>query len=88
MFRNERTIRDAVYRNFEIIGEAIKRLDPHVKGLSPDTPWQKIAGFRDILIHHYFGVDIEFVWSVIEQNLDDLEETVQTLLNQIPQNDL
>lgn len=78
-FRNT-MIQDAVIRNFEIIGEAAKHLTDTAKSRAPQTPWRRIAGFRDILIHNYMGVDLEEVWNVIEGSLPNLRLAVQSLL--------
>jgi uncharacterized protein with HEPN domain len=48
--------KDAVIRNFEVIGEAIKNLPGNLKEQYPKTDWKKIAGFRDVLTHAYFGI--------------------------------
>ncbi|MBI3996604.1 MAG: DUF86 domain-containing protein [Candidatus Omnitrophica bacterium] len=71
---------DAVIRNLEVIGEAVKRLPEPVKQQQPQIEWRKIAGLRDILIHEYFGVNVEVVWDVVEQKLPALEKAVQQLL--------
>lgn len=55
---------DAVIRQLEIIGEAVKRLSPEEQQARPDIPWRAIAGMRDVLIHNYMGVDLEAVWQV------------------------
>lgn len=60
-FDSERMIRDAVIRNLEIIGEATKQLSEGARNRQPSVPWKNIAGMRDVLIHHYFGVDLEAV---------------------------
>lgn len=71
---------DAVIRNFEIIGEAAKRLSEGVQIRTPDIPWRRVAGFRDVLIHDYSGVDFEEVWNVIENELPNLKQAVTYLL--------
>ena len=60
---------DAVIRNFEIIGEAAKNIPKHIKDNYPDTEWKEAAGFRDVLIHDYFGVDVQAVYDTIKNNL-------------------
>ena len=71
---------DAVIRNFEIIGEAVKRLGEQTKSLHPGIPWREIAGLRDVLIHNYMGVNLRHVWNVIQQNLPGLRNAVEDLL--------
>lgn len=58
---------DAVVRNFEVIGEATKRLPSEFTAAHPQIPWRRMAGFRDILIHAYDRVDVEEIWNIIEQ---------------------
>lgn len=55
-FSKDRRRRDAVIRNFQVIGEAIKNLPDDLKERYPGTDWRKIAGFRDVLTHVYFGI--------------------------------
>ena len=71
---------DAVIRNLEVIGEAVKRLPEDVRNQEPNVEWRKIAGLRDILIHEYFGINIEVVWDVIQHKFSSLEEAVKKLL--------
>jgi len=73
---------DAVIRQFEIIGEAVKRLSPEVTELRPDIPWRRIAGMRDVLIHDYMGLDLEAVWQVTQHNLSQLRQAVEELLGE------
>jgi uncharacterized protein with HEPN domain len=61
LFFSSRLIQDAVIRNLEIIGEATKQLTLEVKAKQPSIPWKQIAGMRDMLIHDYFGVDLNIV---------------------------
>lgn len=79
-FLRNTMVQDAVIRKFEIIGEAGKRLSDALKARSPDIPWRRVAGFRDILIHDYMGVEIEEVWNVIETQLPQLRREVDLLL--------
>jgi len=82
-FLNDEKTIDAVVRNFEIIGEAANRIDDAFKFDFPQIEWNKLRGFRNRLIHEYFGVDIEIVWTIIEEDIDTLidrlEEIISTL---------
>lgn len=62
---------DAVIRNLEIIGEAANILSVELKQGHPEVEWKKMSGFRNLLIHFYFGVDYVIVWSVVKNNLPD-----------------
>ena len=79
-FMANQQAQDAIMRNFEIIGEAVKRLSSEVVNRTQDIPWHSIAGFRDVLIHGYMDVDLNQVWKVIERDLPDLREAVDYLL--------
>ncbi len=79
-FLQEFRLHDSVIRNFEIIGEATKHLSEESKALQPQIPWKDVAGFRDILIHQYFGIDLEEVWRIIDQSLPALRQAVSNLL--------
>lgn len=79
-FMENSMIQDAVARNFEIVGEATKRLSPETLQKRPDLPWNDIARFRDVLIHHYMGVDLKRVWNVIESHLPALRKAVKEML--------
>jgi uncharacterized protein with HEPN domain len=69
--RDDKTI-DAVVRNFEIIGEASIRIEDDFKLDHPQIEWKKLRGFRNRIVHEYFGIDYEIVWSIIESDLEEL----------------
>jgi uncharacterized protein with HEPN domain len=70
---------DAVVRNLEVIGEAVKQLPADLRSREPGIDWQKIAGLRDILIHQYFGIDPDIVWDIVQNKLPALEVSVSAL---------
>ena len=71
---------DAVIRNLEVIGEAVKQVPDSVREKYPNVAWRKIAGLRDILIHKYFDVNLEVVWSVVQSNIPILKIEIQQIL--------
>ena len=76
---NEMVI-DAVIRNIEIIGEAVKNLPDETKKSHPNIPWNKIIDTRNKVIHEYFGVDIEILWKTITDDLSKLKEQVEKIV--------
>ena len=74
---------DMIIRRLEIIGEAVKNLPRDLRTQYPDVRWDDIAGTRDILIHQYFGVDLELTWAIVEDDLPLLKRQVQAVLNDL-----
>lgn len=79
-FFADRKTQDAVVRNLEIIGEAVKRLSAPFRSQQADIPWKRIAGMRDKVIHDYFGVDFRLVWETVDKELPGLLRRVEELL--------
>jgi uncharacterized protein with HEPN domain len=79
-FTSNEMRKDAVIRNFEIIGEAIKNLPAELKEQYPKTDWKKIAGFRDVLTHAYFGIKPTILWDNAKNNLPLLKKEIRHIL--------
>jgi len=71
---------DAVMRNLQIIGEAVKHLPADLRERYPTVPWRRIAGFRDVVTHAYFGIDDDIVWDVIQHQTPELLRQVSIIL--------
>lgn len=79
-FLNDEKTQDAVIRNLEIIGEAVRKIPMEFRNGHPEIPWKIIAGMRDKLIHDYFGVNLEIVWEAVEKDVPTLKEKIERLL--------
>lgn len=79
-FCNDRKTYSAVIREFEIIGEASGKIPDELKIGYSDVEWQDIKDFRNLLIHEYFGVDLEIVWKIIQDDLPVLMDTVKKII--------
>ncbi len=80
-FRATRIVQDAVIRQFEIVGEATKNLSQEFRDRYSSIPWKDLAGFRDKLIHQYFGVDISLVWRSVVEDVAPLLEEMQAIIS-------
>ncbi|MBM2816264.1 MAG: putative Nucleotidyltransferase [Ignavibacteria bacterium] len=73
-------MRNATVRQLEIISEAAARLTDGIKSSNPDIDWEAIIGFRNIIVHEYFGINYEIVWNTIKNDLDMLELHISKIL--------
>lgn len=69
-----------IIHHLRVIGEAVRSCSDEAKRLSPETPWAQIVGMRHILVHDYFGVDLDEVWNAAEHDIPALKSTVRELL--------
>ncbi len=81
-FETSRLVQDAVIRNLQTLTESSQRLSDEIKVTEPQIPWRELAGFRNVIVHGYLGVDLGAVWLVVEQDLPPLSEAVNRMLMQ------
>jgi uncharacterized protein with HEPN domain len=79
-FASDELIQVWVIHHLQIIGEAARALSQVLRDEHPEVPWSQIIGMRNILVHHYFGVDVAIVWSVVERELPPLKRQIESLL--------
>ena len=76
---------NASVRQLEIIGEASNRLSERIHLENSNIPWRTIIGFRNVIVHEYFGLDDKIVWAVIQNEIPSLVRKVEIILQSIPQ---
>ena len=86
-FLSDYKTQDAVIRNLEVIGEATKNLSDEFQDQHPGIPWRDMAGTRDRLTHHYFGINHEIVWQIVQQDLPDLKSQIAQIISGFPKED-
>lgn len=78
-FYENKMMQNACIRSFEVIGEASKRISLEFRSNYPQIAWKKIAGFRDVLIHDYEGIDIQNVWYIIQNDISALKSQLEEI---------
>lgn len=71
---------DAVIRNYEIIGEAAKKVPIEIQVKYPEIPWKKMYGLRNLIAHEYFGIDYEMIWEIAKKNLPENRKALQEII--------
>lgn len=80
-FKKTNIVVDAVIRNFEIIGEAAKKIPKTIQEKYPEIPWRKMYGLRNLITHEYFGIDYEMIWEIAKNNLPQNLADLQTIID-------
>jgi uncharacterized protein with HEPN domain len=79
-FKKNYLVVDAVVRNFTIIGEAAGRIPDEYKIKHDQIEWDRIRGFRNRIVHDYFGIDYQIVWIIIENNIPELRDLIKKMI--------
>ncbi len=81
-FFDPHTLQDAVLRKLQTLSEATQRLSASAKAAHPKIPWREIAGFRNVIVHNYLGIDLEEVGRVVQRDVPELKRAVDALLRE------
>lgn len=87
ILEHDEPVQSLVLRYVQIIGEAVRGLSPDLKSRYPDVPWRAIVSTRNILVHHYFDVDIPVIKEVVKRDLPDLKPRIAAMLASLPPED-
>jgi uncharacterized protein with HEPN domain len=82
-FARDELVQVWILHHLQIIGEASRALAPELREEFPEIPWTEIIGMRNILVHHYFEIDTDLVWSVVEKDLPALKKHIQSVLEHL-----
>ena len=82
-FENSKLVQDAVIRNLQTLTESSQRLSDDSKATEPTMPWRELAGFRNVIVHGYLGIDLPAVWLVIERELPALSQAVDRMIARV-----
>ena len=82
-FEADELIQTWMVHHITVIGEACRSLSGDFQARHADVPWADIVGMRNILVHHYFGIDTDAVWGVVEHDIPELKADIQTILKDL-----
>ena len=82
-FERGELIQTWMIHHLRIVGEACRAVSATVADAHPELPWSKIIGFRNILVHHYFGIQLDVVWLIVERDLPDLKRKVEAIVQEL-----
>lgn len=83
VFIKDSKTQDAVLRNLQTLAEATQRISPATKTTHPEIDWERIAGFRNVLVHDYLGVNLLRIWEVVEHSMPKLKQHFTAILQEL-----
>lgn len=82
MFDEDPLVRTSILYHLQIVGEACRGLFEPFRCSHPETPWSEATSLRNVLVHQYFGIDLDAAWAVVEQDLPGLKQAVSKILSE------
>ena len=83
-FFSDVLIQSAVLHRLALLGEACRGLSPALREAHPEVPWPQIIAFRNVVIHEYFGVDLELVWAIVTEHIAPIGERLRSVIDSLP----
>lgn len=81
-FLTDELVQNWVINHIQIIGEAARALSAGFKEKHPELPWSEIVGMRNILVHDYFGINLDEVWNVVERDLPEFKHKIEAIMRE------
>lgn len=82
-FLRDELIQNWMVNHIALIGEACRALPQEFQASHANVPWADIIGMRNLLVHHYFGIDVEAVWSVVERDIPEFKMNIEVILRSL-----
>jgi len=73
----------AVVKSIEILGEAVKKVPDDIRNQYQDIPWKSIAGMRDVLVHEYWGIDVNIIWATVQEGIPPLKAAITEIATDV-----
>ena len=80
-FETDDLLQTFIGHHIQTLGEACRSISPELRANNPQVPWSKIVGMRHILVHHYFRIDVDAVWNVVENEIPTLKRQVRQIID-------
>ncbi len=87
VFERDELVQVWILHHLQLLGEAASQLGPEFHRRYPEAPWRDIVGMRNVLVHEYFGVDLDEVWRTVQRDLPKFKQSVEELLRQLEERD-
>ena len=82
-FEQDELIQNWMVRHVQVIGEAARAISPEFRDKHPEIPWTEIVGTRHVLVHDYFGIQLDVVWRLVDQEVPVLKRKIQAILREL-----
>ncbi len=84
-FFSDLLVQSAILHRLALLGEALNGMAPELRDAHPEIPWAQIIAFRNVIVHQYFGIDLELVWVIVTEHVAPLGSSLATVLNALPE---
>ena len=83
-FFHDLIVQSAVLHRVALLGEACRGVSPELREAHPEILWRQIIAFRNVVIHEYFGIDLELVWAIVVEHIATLRAQLNSVLDSLP----